>query len=263
MLVLYTPAGPAFQGSVGYDLPPERVTVMQQTAASSGQTLRQLAGAAGGGEPPPQNARQAAIEAAMQRTGLGTMPSPTSQQQQQQHFSKGDTVLYRQRDGTLEEAKVRSAACSRPLPAALLARLHANLNVFSLHVQKHVPLSLLRLLPPVKPPALLPCNAPPRRWWLWTSRCCPPRTELSWAPRKRTGRPRRHGWPRCPARPMMGQRMDGRSRGWATGMPPQRPRRRQWRPWSDSPARRSWKGTTLSITTVNGSAQGMLLLNDR
>ncbi|KAL4426212.1 hypothetical protein ABPG77_009827 [Micractinium sp. CCAP 211/92] len=110
-------AGPAFDGSVGYDLPPERVTVMQQTAASSGQTLRQLAGAAGGGQAPPPDARQAAIEAAMQRTGLGTMPSPTSQQQQQQHFRKGDTVLYRQRDGTLEEAKVLAVDLSVQPPS--------------------------------------------------------------------------------------------------------------------------------------------------
>lgn len=111
-------AGPAFEGSVGYDLPPERVTVMQQTAASSGQTLRQLAGAAGSGGPAPPDARQAAIEAAMQRTGLGTRPSPASQQPpQQQHFSKGDRVLYRQRDGTLEEAKVVAVDLSLQPPS--------------------------------------------------------------------------------------------------------------------------------------------------
>lgn len=116
-------AGPAFEGSIGYDLPPERPTVMQQTAATSGRTLRELAGAEGGTGLAPPDARQAAIEAAMQRTGLGS-PVPTAsssgQQQRQQHFSKGDRVLYRQRDGTLQEATVRAAACSCLLAAAML-----------------------------------------------------------------------------------------------------------------------------------------------
>ena len=52
-------AGPAFEGSVSYDLPPERQTTMQQTAASSGQTLRQLAGLAVGEA--PTHRRQASI----------------------------------------------------------------------------------------------------------------------------------------------------------------------------------------------------------
>ena len=109
--LLPTPrAGPAFEGSVGYDLPPERQTTMQQTAASSGQTLRQMGG---GGAAAPADARLAAAEAALRRSGaaVGAAQGPASagaqqQQQQQQQFRKGDRVLYRQRDGSLVEATV-------------------------------------------------------------------------------------------------------------------------------------------------------------
>lgn len=101
-------AGPAFEGSVHYDLPPERQTAMQQTAASSGQTLRQLAGGAAGETQLPNDARQAAAQAALRRSGgsaagpgpSGNLPPPP------QPFAKGDKVLYRHRDGTLEDAKV-------------------------------------------------------------------------------------------------------------------------------------------------------------
>lgn len=93
-----------------YDLPPERQTVMQQTAASSGQT-------AGGGAA-PADARQAAAEAALRRAGAGGAGAePASQQQRQraalqQPFKKGDKVLYRQRDGSMEEATVGPAGAA-------------------------------------------------------------------------------------------------------------------------------------------------------
>lgn len=117
-------AGAAFEGSLQYDLPSERQTVMQQTAASSGQTLRELAGAA----PAPADPRQAAIEAALRRVelsaaadGLGSQQQQlqAQAQQQQQVFSKGQRVLYRQRDGALEEATVSSRHCSCTMPALL------------------------------------------------------------------------------------------------------------------------------------------------
>ena len=78
---------------------------MQQTAASSGQTLRQLAGGEAG--PAPADAKAAAAEAALRRLGAaaGTASSPSSRQQQQV-FSRGDLVLYTQQDGAQEQAKV-------------------------------------------------------------------------------------------------------------------------------------------------------------
>ncbi len=99
-------AGPAFEGSVQYELPPERQTVMQQTAASSGQTLRQLAGGEAG--PAPADAKAAAAEAALRRAGaaVDTAAVPERSRQQPQVFSRGDMVLYMQRDGTQEQAKV-------------------------------------------------------------------------------------------------------------------------------------------------------------
>ncbi|PSC69486.1 zinc metallo ase [Micractinium conductrix] len=114
-------AGPAFEGSVGYDLPPERQTTMQQTAASSGQTLRQMGG---GGAAAPADARLAAAEAALRRSGaaVGAAQGPASagaqqQQQQQQQFRKGDRVLYRQRDGSLVEATIAAVDVSVQPPS--------------------------------------------------------------------------------------------------------------------------------------------------
>ena len=98
-------AGPAFEGSLQYELPPERQTVMQQTAASSGQTLRQLAGGEAG--PAPADAKTAAAEAALRRAGAPTGAAALGQSSHQsQVFSRGDLVLYTQRDGTQEQAKV-------------------------------------------------------------------------------------------------------------------------------------------------------------
>ena len=100
--------GPAFEGSLQYDLPSERQTVMQQTAASSGQRLRQLAGGEAG--PAPGDAKAAAAQAALRRAGEAATPPPaaaSSQQQQQWVFRRGDAVLYTQRDGTQQQAKVR------------------------------------------------------------------------------------------------------------------------------------------------------------
>lgn len=103
-------AGPAFAGSLQYELRPERQTVMQQTAASSGQTLRQLAGGEAG--PAPADAKTAAAEAALRRVGaVSDSAAPAQRRQPPQVFSRGDLVLYTQRDGTLEQAKV-GAGCS-------------------------------------------------------------------------------------------------------------------------------------------------------
>lgn len=125
-------AGAAFDGTMHYDLPPERQTVMQQTAASSGSTLRQLAaegggtggGAGAGTEQLPVDARQAAAAAALRRAGVAG-PGPTSAQQpplqeqqaaqqQQGEYSKGQTVLYRHRDGSMQQAKVRVSNMPAP-----------------------------------------------------------------------------------------------------------------------------------------------------
>lgn len=91
---------------------------MQQTAASSGQTLRQLAspGAAAAAAEVPADARQAAAAAALRRSGAAPPAAgagPGSTQQQQQQFSKGQAVLYRTREGDWQEAKV-SPACGAP-----------------------------------------------------------------------------------------------------------------------------------------------------
>ena len=99
---------------MSYDLPPERQTTMQQTAASSGQTLRQLAGLAVG-EAPPTDAKQASAEAALRRAAAGEPGAGPSSQQPQQPpepqqpqwlFSKGQWVLYRHQDGSVVEAQV-------------------------------------------------------------------------------------------------------------------------------------------------------------
>lgn len=104
-------AGPAFEGTVDYHLPPEQQTVMQQTAAASGKKL-------GGGTVPAADARQAAAEAALRRAkggaaeaavGPSSTSQPAPQQLPQQHYTKGQIVMYRQRDGTWTQAKVGAA----------------------------------------------------------------------------------------------------------------------------------------------------------
>jgi hypothetical protein len=96
-------AGPAFEGGLQYDLPPERQTVMQQTAVSSGQTLRQLAG--GQAAVAPADAKVAAAEAALRRSGVAPSAAVV-ESSKSKVFSRGDLVLYTQRDGTQEQAKV-------------------------------------------------------------------------------------------------------------------------------------------------------------
>lgn len=110
-------AGPAFEGTVDYHLPPEQQTVMQQTAAASGKKL-------GGGTVPAADARQAAAEAALRRAkggaaeaavGPSSTSQPAPQQLPQQHYTKGQIVMYRQRDGTWTQAKI-AAVDSSVLP---------------------------------------------------------------------------------------------------------------------------------------------------
>ena len=127
-----------------YSLPPESLSAMELTAASSGQTLRQLAGeaAASTAAGAPADARHAAAAAALARSSRSTpqaaaaaatapatagpavagedagtaarqQEQQTQQQQQQQQqtqqqFVKGQAVLYRQRDGSMVPAVVVS-----------------------------------------------------------------------------------------------------------------------------------------------------------
>lgn len=109
--------GPAYEGLLRYELPIQRQDAMAATAASSGQTLRELAGGTAGTQ---HDARAAAAAAAFQRAGVAaiqqpppaTAPAPqpvtAAPGRQQQLFGKGDVVSYQQRDGSLVQAVVVS-----------------------------------------------------------------------------------------------------------------------------------------------------------
>ncbi|KAI3427299.1 hypothetical protein D9Q98_010218, partial [Chlorella vulgaris] len=103
-------AGPAFEGSVHYDLPPEQPqTAMQHTAASSGSKL-------GGSQPATAaDPKLAAAEAALRRAGVAVdanvppeiaVAATSTLKEVMQQYSKGQMVKYRQRDGTWAEAKI-------------------------------------------------------------------------------------------------------------------------------------------------------------